>query len=118
MPPATTVSATISYAKYIQVGKTVIVQVRAAITSAGAANGIINISLPSGLSVITPSNQRIIGSMMIEGVGFYVGQAVASSATSVQGFSYNVGDFMGGAGPAMTLANGDFVAISVMYEVA
>ena len=117
---ATTVSATISYAKYIQVGKTVIVQVRAVVTSAGATNGIIDVTLPTGLAVLTPSNQRIIGSFMIEdvGVGFYSGVAVSNTGTSVKGFGTNTGDFMGGQLPAMTLANGDFISMSVMYEAA
>lgn len=117
---ATTVTATINYAKYARVNKIVWVQVRATVTSAGAVNGIINISLPSGLSVLTPSNQRNIGTFMIEdvGVGFFIGAAVANTATGVQGFGTNVGDFMGASIPNMALANGDVVAMSVCYEVA
>jgi hypothetical protein len=117
---ATTVTATIQYAKYARVNKLVLVQVRATVTSAGAANGIINVTLPTGLAALTPSNQRNIGTIMIEdvGVGFFVGIAVTTNGTSIQGFSYNVGDFMGGSGPAMTLANGDVIGFSVCYEVA
>lgn len=117
---ATTVTATIQYAKWAQVNKIVWVQVRATVTSAGAANGIINVTLPSGLAVLTPSNQRIIGSFMLEdvGVGFFSGVAVSTNGTSVQAFGTNVGDFMGGQSPAMTLANNDVIAFSVAYEVA
>lgn len=117
---ATTVTATITYAKYVQINKFVYVQVRAAVTSAGAANGAINISLPGGFPALLPSNQRNIGTFMVEdvGVGFFVGLAIANTSTGVQGFTNNVGDFMGAAGPAMTLANGDFVSMSVCYEIA
>jgi hypothetical protein len=117
---ATTVSATIQYAKYARVNKLVVVQVRATVTSTGAANGIINVTLPTGLAVPTPSNQRIIGSLMIEdvGVGFFSGVAVSTNGTSVQGFGTNAGDFMGGQLPAMTLVNNDVIAFSVSYEVA
>ena len=117
---ATTVTATIQYAKYAQVNKIVWVQMRATVTSAGAANGVINVTLPTGLAVLTPSNQRNIGSFMIEdvGVGFYVGTAVSANGTSIQAFSYNVVDFMGSAGPTMTLANNDVIGFSVCYEVA
>ena len=117
---ATTVTATIEYAKYARINKIVCVQMRATVTSAGAANGIINITLPTGLDVLTASNQRNVGTLIIEdtGVGFYVGLAVSTNGTSIQAFSYNVGDFMGAAGPAMTLANGDKIGFSVCYEVA
>jgi hypothetical protein len=117
---ATTVTATIQYAKYARVNKLVVVQMRATVTSTGAANGIINITLPSGLAVLTPSNQRIIGSFMVEdvGVGFFSGVAVSTNGTSVQGFGTNVGDFMGGQGPAMTLVNNDIISFTVSYEVA
>jgi hypothetical protein len=93
---------------------------RATVTSAGAANGIINVTLPTGLAVLTPSNQRNIGSFMIEdtGVGFFSGVAVSTNGTSIQGFGTNVGDFMGGQSPAMTLANNDIIGFSVCYEVA
>jgi hypothetical protein len=117
---ATTVTATIQYAKWAQVNKIVWVQVRATVTSAGAANGIINVTLPTGLAVLTPSNQRNIGSFMIEdtGVGFFSGVAVSTNGTSIQAFGTNVGDFMGGQSPAMTLANNDIIGFSVCYEVA
>jgi hypothetical protein len=117
---ATTVTATIQYAKYVQINKLVIVQMRATVTSAGAVNGSINVSLPTGLDVVTPSNQRAIGTVVIEDTGsaFYVGMAVATQANLIRFFSYNVPDFMGSAGPAMTLANNDVIGFSICYEVA
>jgi hypothetical protein len=117
---ATTVTATINYAKYAQVNKVVFVQVRATITSAGAVNGSISISLPTGLPALTPSTSRVLGQFFIldSGTAFYTGAALATLTTIIQGTAQNSGDFMGNTQPAMTLANNDVVAMSVCYEVA
>lgn len=122
---ATTVTATITYARYARVNKLVFVQVLAQVTSAGAANGAITIGLPSG---ITPSveNVRLVrGSFLLDdnGVGIYTGGAFISAAygshTAVAGFgSGPVVDAMGANNPNITLANGDYVSCEVVYEVA
>jgi hypothetical protein len=116
---ATTVTATISYAKYLQINKLVFVQVRAIVTSAGAVNGIIGISVPTGLNPLTTSSTRVIGDFFIldSGIAFYSGSAIAG-VTQIQGTAYNSTDFMGSTTPTMTLANNDIVAMSVCYEVA
>ena len=117
---ATTVTATMNYAKYARINKLVLVQVDATVTSAGAANGTITISLPTGLNLLNSSGFTTIGTFFVTdlGVAFYNGAAVPASATTVGGISYNSGSYMGSGGPAFTLANGDRVAIEICYEVA
>ena len=117
---ATTVTATMNYAKYARINKIIIVQVDATVTSAGAANGTITVSLPTGLDLINSSGFTTIGNFFVTdlGVAFYAGAAVPASTTTVGGISYNAGAYMGNGSPAFTLANGDRVAMSICYEVA
>lgn len=117
---ATTVTATITYAKFVRINKLVMVQVRAVVTSAGAVNGYISISLPTGLNALTDSSTRVIGTLFVldAGTAFYHGAAIAAAPNTVQGTTNGSIDFMGGSSPSMTLANNDIVAMSVSYEVA
>ena len=117
---ATTVTATLTYAKYAQVNKIVFVRVEAAVTSTGAVNGAVNITLPTGLNSVQSSANAIAGGFFIRdsGVAFYTGAAMINASNSVQGVSYNSGDFMGNSAPAMTLVSGDVVSMFVCYEVA
>lgn len=117
---ATTVTATLHYAKYLQVNKLVFVQVYAEVTSTGATNGKITISLPTGLDLINNTGFSVVGNFFVTdlGVAFYQGAAAPDTATTVGGISYNAGDYMGNASPAFTLVSGDRVAMSIFYEVA
>ena len=117
----TTISATINYAKYMRLNKSVFVQVLATATSAGTGAGNISISQPGGLLAVSQGlNNRIVGSMQVEdiGVGFYSGSAVAISDVIV-GFSGGGprGNFIGNE-PSFTVAIGDYFACSVCYEIA
>lgn len=116
---ATTVTATIIYAKYFQANKTVFVEVNATVTSAGAANGTISVSLPTGLNPVNQNDSAPLGMFIVKdaGTAFYIGAAVCLG-NLVYGIAYNSGALMGQGGPAMTLANTDQVGISVVYEVA
>jgi hypothetical protein len=117
---ATTVTATIIYAKYARINKNVIVQVAATVTSAGAANGVVTISLPVGLDALFNSDFRSVGVFVIKdsGVGWYTGVAITSGTTAIAALSYGATNNMGANSPAMTLANGDGVSMSIIYEVA
>ena len=118
---ATTVSATISYAKYVQIGKTVMLQVSAAITSAGAANGRITVSTPTTLNpLVTSDFPSTVGTMLIKdsGTAFYNGAAFVFATGIIAGLGYGSVDSMGVSAPAFTLASGDTGSISIMYEVA
>ena len=114
---ATTLTGTILYAKWARIQKTVWVQVAFQSTGAGAANGIISVSYPSGL---TPANTdvRTIGTFHIldSGTAWYTGSA--SATNPCQGLAYGGGNYMGTATPAMTIANNDVISIAVCYEVA
>ena len=118
---ATTVTATLSYAKYLQINKVVFVRVQALITSAGAANGVISCTLPID-PVGATSIMDTAGSFSIadSGVAYYVGNAIIETDATplVKGYAYNSVDYMGANAPAMTLANNDRVTFAVTYEVA
>jgi trimeric autotransporter adhesin len=116
---ATTVTKTIQYAKYAQIDKLVFVQVSVIVTSTGATNGAITVSLPSGLLPTTQNSRFTRGSFMLTdaGVGFYTGTAIIFQDV-VYGMSSSAGDFMGANTPAMTLVNTDEISLQVVYEVA
>jgi hypothetical protein len=119
---ATTVTATIQYAKYAQVNKVVFVRVDATVTSTGAANGTITVTLPVQ-PVGSTSSSSVFGTFFIlkSGVAFYQGAAIlfGTSPTVVcSGTSYGTSDFMGTTGPSITLGNNDKVSFTVCYEVA
>jgi hypothetical protein len=114
---ATTVTATITYAKYAQVNKVVWVRVNATVTSAGAANGIISVSLP--IASTQTGDMTTVGTFVVKdsGTAYYSGAAILSG-TTVVGQAYGSGNYMGDAVPTMTLANNDAVAFFICYEVA
>lgn len=116
---ATNVTATLTYARYARIQKIVFVQVLATVTSAGAANGIINVTFPSGLTPITTSDTRAIGTFVVKdtGTAFYTGVAI-NDAAGIRGMAYNAANYMGASTPAMTLANTDIIGLEVCYEVA
>ena len=117
---ATTVTATLNYAKYLQINKLVFVQVHAEVTSTGGTNGVITVSLPTGLDLINDTGFSVVGNFFVAdiGVAFYHGAAVPGSATTMSGIANAQGSSMGAASPTMTLVSGDRVAMSICYEVA
>jgi len=117
---ATTITKTINYAKYCQINKLVIVQISLTATGAGAANGRITCTYPSGLVPANNSGYRPLGSIMLTdtGTAFYGSTAVVYDSTSFSGLYYNVVDYIGTAGPALTIASNDRFEATIMYEVA
>ncbi len=118
LPDATTLTGTILYAKWARIQKTVWLQVQFQSTGAGAANGIISVSYPSGLTPVQVSGDKTIGTFQIldSGTAWYFGSAAATNPC--QGLAYGGGNYMGAATPAMTIANNDVISIAVCYEVA
>jgi len=114
---ATTLTGTVLYARWARIQKTVWVQVAFQSTGAGAANGIITVSYPSGLTPIN-TDVRTIGTFHIldSGTAWYIGSA--SATNPIQGLAYGGGNYMGAATPAMTIANNDVISVAVCYEVA
>ena len=115
---ATTLTATIAYARYKQIGKTVFLQVNATINSTGATNGVISIEFPSGLAPVNSTNEPTLGTMYIRdtGTAYYAG-IITSNGSAFIGRAHNTADSIGSQ-PAFTLVNNDTLAIQVTYEVA
>jgi hypothetical protein len=107
------------YGKYLQINKLVFVQVSLIVTSTGATNGAITVSLPAGLLPTSQNSRFTRGTFMLTdaGVGFYTGTAIIFQDV-VYGMSSSAGDFMGANTPAMTLVNTDEISFQVVYEVA
>jgi hypothetical protein len=118
---ATTVTATINYAKYAQVNKIVIVVASVNVTSAGAANGVVTMSLPiAAANIGSTVDIGTCGSFIIKdaSAAYFTGAAQLITTTEVAGSSYASTQNMGATQPAFTLANGDGVGMFVVYEVA
>ena len=116
-----TVAKTVDYAKYLQVGKTVFVQVRLTATASGTANNVVQVGLPSGLDPVGAAGlAAVIGSFSLidSGTAFFTGAAMHLSSGIVAGLATNSGTYMGASAPQMTVVSGDFFGFSVMYEVA
>ena len=110
------VAKTINYARYCQIQKTVFVQVRVTATG-GGLGGTISLSLPT----LLPSDQfRTMGVMWIYDAStglFYQGVANPGSNVVV-GYAQGSNNNMGANSPAITIAAGDQISFSVMYEIA
>ena len=117
---ATTITATVTYAKYAQINKMVIVQMTLVATGAGAANGIWTCTYPSGLAPANNSGYRPIGTINFQdaGTAFYSGNAVVYDATTFAGLAYGGANYMGAGTPALTIASGDRFEAQLIYEVA
>jgi hypothetical protein len=116
---ATTLTATIAYARYKQIGKTVFLQVNATITNTGSTNGLISIDFPSGLTPVNNTNEPVWGTMYIRDTGsaYYMG-VVTTNGSAFIGRAYGSQDSMGVNTPTFTLVNNDTLSIQVTYEVA
>ncbi len=114
----TTLTVTITRAKYKQIGKTVYLSVFATNTSTGSAGTAIRVSHPSGLAPSNGSGDFTMGTFMYKdsGTAFYIG-SVTTNGTDFVGYAHNSTDAIG-ASPSFTAANNDTVSLTVTYEVA
>jgi hypothetical protein len=112
-----TISKTVSYSKYVQIGKTVIWTFELNASSAGTAGQPQNLTLP-----VTAASQtsvqgtfRFLDSL----VGYYVGHARGASLTTVQ-FWRDQGGLAFGDDSSLdpTVANNDVLSGFVTYEAA
>jgi hypothetical protein len=116
-----TVTKTVEYARYTQVGKLISVQVSVSATSTGTAGQPIVIGLPAD-----PSGFRAIGSCYVfdSSAGtFFAGILIrqgTSLASIVIGNGAGVTNIAGGTGGGFTaaLASGDIVTFMATYETA
>jgi hypothetical protein len=112
-----TITATISYAKYQQVGKLVTVQVRANLTSAGTAGHRLTLTLP--IAATTANTNQCYGSFTFldSGVAYYTGSVTLNSTTTTAFTVNNTNDFLG-VNPSIAVASGDAISFTMIYEVA
>lgn len=113
-----TITKTVSRASYIKIGRLVIGDVVLAATSAGTAANIVKVGLPVA-SVGTASPVSCSAYFYdASATTRYVLAGYASSSTELA-FLYNVatnGSF--GVNPAVTVASGDFIGVTFLYESA
>jgi hypothetical protein len=111
-----TVTKTISYARYCQFQKTIIVQVLLIATSAGTAAAEVAIGLPL---TATGSLSRANGTGFVYDASANVIYNMTSflNSTTTAKFYYQSG-FGFGTSPAITLANTDQLSFTFIYEAA
>lgn len=109
---STSVSVTVTSARYMTIGKTVIAKATLAITGSGVAGNAIRVSnLPFPISGNCSGSGRVLDA----GTAHYGVEAENSGATLIQFYGYNVGNAMGIA-PSFALASGDTINFSIVYE--
>jgi hypothetical protein len=116
------VTATVNEARYARVNKIVIVKAHLSLTSAGTASSVIVCSLPTGLNAVNTTGVF----RPTAGLGLFYDTSTTTqyllgcqaSAGGMQFVSDVVGGNNFGATPAVTIANGDFLAFTITYEVA
>ncbi len=113
------VTLTVTFARYIVLANTVIVQARLAITGAGTGNNAIIIAglptaiLPGNATV----NDHVAGNSVISnsGTAFYQGALVYVGVNDFRIIAHNTTDFIG-VDPNFALANGDFIGFQGSWE--
>jgi len=110
-----TPTKTTNYAKYLQIGRTVFVNVHVTFTSAGTAGGRIRCSLP-----IAVGNSSILqigsGWFFDSGTAYYPGAAILWDVNTVELYTHASANAFG-ASPAVTIANTDELCFSLIYEI-
>lgn len=115
------VTKTVTYAKYIQFGKTVHAQVYLSVTGSGTGANPVVVGLP--VTAAHGSVVRAYGSGIIfdsSATSYYAGIPVPLSTSTVALIPANgaIGNYLGSADFTAALASGDQVSYSVTYEAA
>ena len=111
------ITKTITYAKYSQIQKLVVVNVSMPLTSAGTASNGVSVTLP----VTAANSQRLGGSFQFYDVSAntsHVGVPFLLTTTSVGFITSASADSYFGGFPAITIANGDYLFATIIYEAA
>jgi hypothetical protein len=119
-----TVTATVTAARYMKIGKMITGQVLLVATSTGTANTNIKVTLPS--AALTGNSFVITGGATIYDASttlVYPGFSAVVDGTYFQlptsmGISANGGQYLGNTTFTAALASGDYVAFGFTYEVA
>lgn len=113
------VAITITYARYIILGRVVHLRARLAVTGSGTGGNAISISgLPTNIQPVNPSGMNIIGtgSLSDSGTTVYVGAMAASGADDLRIRIDQAGTGFLGSTPSVALANGDVIGFQATYE--
>lgn len=114
---SSTVTKTVTYAKYMKVGRMVHVTALLTVTGSGAANNAILVGLPftAAASGLVAGTFRVNNS---SGPNDFVGGCYFSSTTVVAGMTNNNSHLLGAASSAFAsgLGAGDLVCIDLTYE--
>lgn len=118
------ITITVTYAAYLLLGKLAVVQMRLACTSAGTASNLIGVGgIPAAIapkrtdavSAVAPAG---VFQFLDASVGYYVGVANFSGATTLQLYTGAGAGSPLGIAPATTVANTDVLGLQLCYEVA
>lgn len=116
-----TPTLTVDWARYAIVGKTVFLNVRLVITSAGTPSQVITISnIPTALRPVNADDPSVLGTGIVydDSAGTqYVGALVPFVAGSFHIRAHAEGGVIG-SNPSLTLANTDVISFSATYEIA
>ena len=116
-----TISKTVTFSKYIQIGKTVMYQGYMVATSAGTASGVIAIGIPVAASAQYGTAYTTVGSAQFVDVtpGYYTYAGTANLSSGVITITtLGTAANLVGVNPAVTVAATDIISWSVMYEAA
>lgn len=113
------ITLTITFARYCVIGKIAFVQAHLALTSAGTAGAsIILAGIPAAIAIKNTTNTAPLGTFTFfdTGTNFRVGAAVAAADANAMAFIADADNSYLGA--AVTIANGDTLAVNCVYEIA
>lgn len=111
-----TVTKTVTYARYMRVGRKITAQCLLTATSSGSASTQIAIGIP-----ITASTALVpVGAFFYQdtGTAIYAGISTLATTTVVSGNSNGSTAYMGQNGPAVTVVSGDIIGYEITYEAA
>jgi len=116
---STAVAATVNYAKYMQINKSVIVNVDLTCTTSGTGSNTITVSLPVNVSGTSATGSMgsglVFDSSTTNVILVSVIRASASTVKFIAEDTNNTTNTLGSS-PALTLANNDVISFSLMYE--
>ena len=111
------ISKTVTHAKYVQIGKVVILAIKLSITGAGSSGSSIVATLP----VTSAASAIIFGSGMYYDASLnstYAGGAFINTGTTVAIYAHGAAGNVVGVSPNIAVANGDEFFVSAIYEAA
>ena len=111
------VSKTVTYARYIKLGRLVIAEIYLQVTGSGSSSTAIEVGLPvtAAQSIMSTGTFRVYDASVPTN---RTGIAVLANTGEVSGLMDNVTNYMGAAGFTAALASGDSVIVNVTYEAA